>query len=174
MPPSFTELTYRTPAFTVDELRAAIAYDPETGVFTRIKSYGRSKAGTVLGSKTAQGYLSVSFKGQLTSAHRLAWFYVHGVMPSSPIDHINGDRADNRIENLRCGGYTANNQNRLKPQRNNTSGFLGVGWNPQNKKWRAQITVNNQTKHLGHYDTPEEAHEVYLAAKRKYHKGCTI
>lgn len=167
-------LIYKTPRFTLDELRASIAYDPDTGVFTRKVGYGRSKAGTVLGTKASTGYLTICFKGQIFTAHRLAWFYVHGVMPSSPVDHINGNRTDNRIENLRSGSFASNNQNRLKPQRNNTSGFLGVGWNKQNKRWKAQITVDNQTKHLGHYDTPEEAHEAYLAAKRKYHKGCTI
>jgi hypothetical protein len=167
-------LIYKTPDFTIDELRSAIGYDPDTGVFTRKAAYGRAKAGAVLGTKMRTGYLSVCFKGQSFKAHRLAWFYVHGVMPSSPIDHVNGDRTDNRIENLRCGGFATNNQNRLKPQRNNTSGFLGVGWSKTSKKWKAQITVDNQTKHLGHYNTPEEAHEAYLAAKRKYHKGCNI
>lgn len=155
-------------------IKAALEYDPDTGEFRRRTQSTRKAAGSVVGSKDATGYIRVYVDGRQHHGHRLAWFYVHGRWPDGPVDHINGVRSDNRLANLRLGGYGANNQNRLRPQRNNTSGYLGVGWSKQNNKWRAQITLGNKSKHIGFFDTAEEAHQAYLEFKRKVHTGCTI
>ena len=89
------------PEFTVDYLKEILEYNQETGVFTRKKKISSSNIGDVAGSVESQGYVIISIKNWPFKAHRLAWFYVHGKWPIDCIDHINGNRADNRIENLR-------------------------------------------------------------------------
>jgi hypothetical protein len=157
-------LIYKTPDFTIDELRSAIGYDPDTGVFTRKAAYGRAKAGAVLGTKMRTGYLSVCFKGQNFKAHRLAWFYVHGVMPSSPIDHVNGDRKDNRIENLRLATNSQNCMNKRK-RIDSSSPYKNVTWNKEQSKWNVKI----QGKHIGSFVDGEFADLVACMAREKYH-----
>jgi hypothetical protein len=104
--------------------------------------------------------------------HRAAWLYVHGKWPNGQIDHINGDRSDNRISNLRDVSHSVNQQNVHRPRRDNASGFLGV--TRQKNLWTSQVTVSGKTLHLGLFKTPEEAASAYLEAKRKHHTGCTI
>jgi hypothetical protein len=104
--------------------------------------------------------------------HRLAWMYVYGKWPRNDIDHINGNPLDNRIENLRDVTELGNNQNLRRPKKGNISGFLGVA--PNHSRWLAKITVSGKQIYLGTYNTPEEAHQAYLAAKRVLHSTCTI
>ena len=107
------------------------------------------------------------------SAHRLAWLYVHGAWPTGQIDHINGDRGDNRISNLRDVTPALNTQNQRRAARSNkSSGLLGVTAN--RGRWLAQISIGGKSRNLGRYATPEEAHAVYVAAKRVLHAGCTL
>ena len=84
------------------------------------------------------------------------------------VDHINGNKLDNRAKNLRVATHSQNGCNRGK-QKNNTSGFKGVSWDDSNKAWRAQISVTKKQIYLGCYQCPKEAHDVYLAAAQKYH-----
>jgi hypothetical protein len=107
-------------------------------------------------------------------AHRLVWLYVNGAWPTHSIDHINGIRDDNRIENLRDVPQKVNGENRRQAQRNNQSGYLGVSWNRSRGKWAASIRTDRRLKHLGWFDSPEEASEMYLSAKRRMHVGCTV
>jgi hypothetical protein len=107
-------------------------------------------------------------------AHRLAWLYVHGVWPTGEIDHRNGDPRDNRIANLRDVTHAVNLQNLTKPRAGCKSGMLGAQWDASRQKWKASIRTQGASKHLGRFDTPEEAHEAYKNAKRKLHDGCTI
>ena len=108
--------------------------------------------------------------GKTHQAHRIVWQLHNGQIPDGlQIDHINGIKDDNRIENLRLDVNKENPQNISEPQCNNTSGYLGVSWNEREKKWRAQIMVKGKRKYLGLYDTKEEAYEAYLAAKRDLH-----
>ncbi len=88
------------------------------------------------------------------------------------IDHINGDKVDNRLENLRLVSHGENLQNIRKPMRNNTSGFLGVC--RSGGKFMATISVNGKSLNLGSFDKPEAAHAAYVAAKRRLHACCTI
>lgn len=159
---------------TADQLRDALNYAPETGVFTwRIRPSKAVLPGTVAGCVEKRiGYVTIGIAGKVYKAHRLAWLYTHGVWPSGLIDHINGQKADNRIANLRDVKADGNSQNVKKPNRRNKSGFMGVIF--YQNKWRASISVKGKSKWLGDYATPEEAHQVYLAAKRKYHEACTI
>lgn len=95
-------------------------------------------------------------------------------MPTKDIDHINGDKADNRICNLREASYSVNSQNRQKANANSKSGLLGAYWQPAYGCWVAMLGISGKRKTLGRYPTAEQAHEAYLTAKRQHHAGCTI
>lgn len=175
-------------ALTAERLRELLHYDPKTGVFVRkqMKSrYGTTapnsrysmKAAGCLSSKhgPSAGYVKISVDGRRYFAHRLAWLYVYGAWPSGTVDHINGDRSDNRIENLRDVAHYVNIQNQRKVSVGNKySSLLGAHWSITRKKWRSSIMVKLCPIHLGWFDTDEEAHQAYLTAKRRLHEGCTI
>lgn len=83
-------------------------------------------------------------------------------------DHINGNRSDNRRENLRSCSH-AENQRNAKKNSNNSSGFKGVSFDKQHKKWVAQISINGKGSRIGFFSTPEAAHSAYCAAALKHH-----
>lgn len=152
-------------------LRELLSYDPTTGVFTwRVKVSRKTVVGGVAGSRMPQGYVVVQFYGVRQYAHRLAWCYVYGSWPTGVVDHINGTKDDNRIENLRDVTQRANTQNSTAPRRGNP--YLGVS--KKRNKWLAQISDHGKHVRVGLFNTPEEAHAAYVAAKRKLHEGCTI
>ena len=99
--------------------------------------------------------------------HRLAWFFVYKEMPNQLIDHINGIRSDNRIENLRVVTFFENAQN-LKAHKDNKSKLKGAYWNEQNKNWRSSICVNGKVMNLGSYKTAEEAHCAYVKTSKEH------
>ena len=155
---------------TKEQAEASVCYSPLLGTF----SYRSGpRAGRLLSSKTKHGYAVVRVNGVQHLAHRVAWLLSTGEMPDGVIDHINGDRADNRIANLRVVDVTLNNQNRCAPQRDNkTSKFLGVcSWTRCPGKFRAQIKVMGKKVHLGVFDSEEEAAAAYIEAKRRLHLG---
>ena len=156
---------------TQEQLQQLLSYDPETGIFTNLTQRGRSvKIGAVAGSKYSEGYICIAIDYKRYLAHRLAWLYVHDNFPVNQIDHINEVKDDNRIVNLRLATDLENKHNQSSPRTNNTSGYLGVGWYKPYGKWQALIQVNGRRKHLGCFDTAEEASEAYLTAKRKLHQ----
>ena len=155
-------------------LKDMLTYDPGTGVFTwNIKAGNRSK-GSFAGTKMSEGYLCVGVRKTRYYLHRLAWLYVYGTMPDGLIDHINGIRTDNRIENLRDVSVTDNVQNIRVAKKDSKSGVLGVSWAKKSKKWRASIRINGVCKSLGHFDDIEDAKNAYVDAKRLHHRTCTI
>jgi hypothetical protein len=158
---------------TPEHVREILDYDPQTGLLKwRKKVAQRVHIGDVAGSKHHSGYLSVFTLGRSHRVHRLAWMHYYGTQPPKFIDHINGLRHDNRIANLRAATAETNAQNRRSAVRNAASGLLGVGKNRKN--WQAYIRINGKPTYLGTFKTPEEAHQVYIEAKRKFHSGCTI
>ena len=158
-----------------ERLRALLSYDPSTGDFTwLVNRRGPVKAGDIAGSRQNMGYHSIKLDGIPYLAHRLAWFFIRGAWPESDIDHVNGIRTDNRIENLRMITRSENLQNQRGPKSNNTSGFLGVSWDKHGRKWVAQITILGKQTYIGSFPTPSLAHEAYLSVKRQSHQGCTI
>lgn len=160
-------------ALTSERLRELLHYEPATGVFTRlVQTSNRTHVGDIAGSISHYGYVEFQLAGKLRKAHRAVWLYVHGVWPAGEIDHIDGDRANNRLDNLRDVPPLSNQQNRRAPNSNNSSGFLGVS--PRRGKWKAQIRTDGTNRHLGTYQTPELAYAAYLKAKRELHEGCTI
>lgn len=150
---------------TAEELREMLDYDPETGVFKWRKSKcNRVKTGDVAGTYTEKGYVRIRVLGRMYRAHRLAWLYVHGVWPQDQIDHINGIRDDNRIENLR-EATNAENQRNMKKRVGKRCALKGV--HVVNGRFRAVITVSQKRLYLGDYNTEEEAHAAYMAAAKK-------
>lgn len=167
------------PELTAERLREVLNYDAETGVFTRkLRTARRIKLGEPAGSVSKlYGYLTIMVDLRSYKAHRLAWLYVYGKWPDEFIDHIDGNKLNNRISNLRDVSGSTNIQNQRKPHKRNSTGFLGVTVDNRAKngrKYMAQIVLGGKHKFLGLYETPELAHEAYLNAKRQMHEGCTI
>lgn len=143
------------------QLLEYLHYNPETGIFTWLKkkSY-KTKIGSIAGNKSNTGYIQITFNYKNYRAHRLAWFYVYKQFPSKDLDHINRNKKDNRISNLRESSSFENSQNR-----NNKGYWLHKTPNI----WRSKITVNNKVTYLGLFKTEEEAREAYIKAKREHH-----
>ena len=138
-----------------------LSYDPDTGVFTRLKSVGNQPIGSVAGNKTSHGYVRISVEGRLWRAHRLAWLFFYEVWPTDQIDHINGVRTDNRIVNLR---EVNNRENQSNTDKTRSGIPAGVHWDKSRGKWFSQALTKDGKKALGRYDDMEEAHAAYLKA----------
>lgn len=121
----------------------------------------------------SNGYALVRIARKCHFAHRIVWFLMCGVWPMQPLDHLNGDRADNRPENLRIVTAAENCQNKGQAlPTNKSTGLLGVNHHPSNgRRFRAQIWFGGKNRHLGYFDLPEEAHAAYLRAKAQMHPG---
>lgn len=158
-----------TTELTAERLRELLVYEPSTGAFTwRIRRAGNAMAGSPAGHLTVRGYISIGINGRRYLAHRLAWLYIHGVLPKSEIDHINRIPSDNRIANLREANRSENMQN-TRMLSNNTSGFRGVFWDKHRSRWRARICLNNQVCHIGIFASVEEARDAYESAAAALH-----
>lgn len=157
----------------LEGVRALLDYDAARGVFTWRTGRPGVGRGSIAGSHHRQlGYTYIGIGGAKFLSHRLAWFYVHGEWPPETIDHINGDKADNRIANLRCVSKAINNQNRHRVRRDNRVGITGVSLTVEGR-YRARISLDGNARLLGHFDTPDEAAAAYIKAKRLLHEGCT-
>ncbi len=123
-----------------------------------------ARAGSVCGGLNGWGYVQFQYQGQTYKAHRVIWLCIHGCWPGE-LDHINGNRADNRIENLREVTRQENLRNQ-KVRINSSTGVMGV--TRDGKKWRARIRVNGKFIHLGYFDAMEGAVAARKAADIKY------
>lgn len=159
---------------TAERLREILDYDSTTGEFVwRVCLSTRMPAGKQAGWVGAQGYRVIRIQGKSWYAHRLAWFYIEGRWPEHDIDHIDGNRTNNARANLRDVTRSVNLQNQRRARKRKASGApLGVV--RAGNRWAAQIVVDGALKHLGSFGCPVEAHECYLAAKRKLHVGNTL
>ena len=154
------------------ELMSVAHYDATTGVFTRLTSAGGFHVGTEMGKTDTYGYRQLTINGRSYLAHRMAWLYVNGEWPSGEIDHIDGNRSNNSIINLRVVPRMGNTQNIKSSRVTNILGILGVS--RSGKKFISRINTQNGQIHLGTFNTPEEAHDVYVEAKRKLHSFNTL
>lgn len=163
---------------TAQRLRETLSYDQSTGLFCWLASRSNVRAGSVAGATKSDGYTQIGIDGRLYLAHRLAFLYVLGSMPSGDVDHINGVISDNRFSNLRDVPRLINMQNQRRAQKSNISGFLGVGFDRRRMKApfyaRIRLPGNTRPTFLGYFDSPSKASEAYIAAKRQFHDGCSI
>jgi hypothetical protein len=162
-------MKYR-PMPPLEEFKEFLDYNPDTGIFTWIKKPNRRiKVGQVAGKANGNGYMRITFKTIDYFAHRLAYYMYHGVDPLGKcIDHIDGDKANNKIDNLRLASNVQNGMNRVNLPSNNTSGVRGVCWHKRLKKWQVQIIVNKVYKYLGLFTNKEDAIKVRREAEIKY------
>lgn len=163
----------RSKELTKKQLHQLLAYNAKTGVFTwKVDRKKLVKAGEIAGHRNKKGYIDITVDGFYCPGHRLAWFYVHGAWPTNEIDHIDGNRSNNAIANLRDVSRTINQQNQKRARSNNkSSGVLGVS--KDRNSWVARIRANG-SMHSSSHPTKELAAAAYLSAKRQLHQGNTL
>ena len=151
---------------------ALLRYDEEAGQLIRRVRSSHQPAGAIAGWINAAGYRMVRIEGRSVLAHRAIWLLVTGDWPKGEIDHIDGDRANNRWANLRDVPPQVNKQNIRSANSNNACGFLGVI--RIGRRFKARLSVDGKQFSFGTHDTPEQAHKAYIEGKRRLHNGCTL
>jgi len=145
---------------TAEQARALFDLDLESGILRwRITKSGVT-CGAIAGSFNCDGYRKVIVNGVAYSEHRLIWLHAYGCWPTNQLDHINGERADNRPSNLREATPSQNTANRR--------GVKGVTLH-RSGKYQAQIKWRGRSHYLGLYATEAEARAAYLSASRRLH-----
>ena len=167
------------------QLRELLRYDPDSGkLFWKERSLDQCSNERTMRAFNAQfagkeaftadngdGYRCSHIFGRTYRAHRVIWAMVHDYWPENQIDHINGRRDDNRLSNLRHLSHAENQQNR-KPKTGCLSSLKGVTYIRRSKRWQARICANGVRRHLGVFDTQEQAHAAYCKASEIYHGDC--
>lgn len=141
---------------TIEQVKAHLDYDPETGVFVRKTGGGGIRAGTQAGGKDAYGHRTISVCGKRMRAARLAWAIMKGEWPEGDVDHINRVKDDDRWCNLRLASRAQNCANTTA-----RSGLKGASWVSAKRKWKSQIRLMGKNVHLGYFTSESEAHEAY-------------
>lgn len=165
----------RSENISVEYLRSAIHYDALEGIFiwkhrsNKSKALNARMAGKFAGCDNGNGYIFIIIDRKAYLAHRIAWAIVTGKWPDKDIDHKDGNRANNRWTNLRLASRSQNCMNRKIPI-NNSSGFKGVCWDKNNKKWTAYIMANGKNHYLGLFNTPQQAHAERIKKADLLHK----
>lgn len=152
---------------TASELRGMVSYEGGRFFWLVDKQKPRAMAGMEAGSVSGEYHrVSIDHKKYLT--HRLVWLYFYGQWPLDQLDHINGNKLDNRIENLRLAGASQNQSNISVRPSKKSPWPKGVSYESDRRKWRAGIKFCGISFNLGYYDSPELAHEAYALAAKKY------
>lgn len=171
---------------SIATLRKLVRYNPDTGKlfwnereesdFPPVKrgsspfltgTWNRRHAGKEAFCQTnKKGYKVGKLLGRYAAAHRVAWAMAYGRWPINQIDHINGDRSDNRLRNLREVTLVENSRNTKRPS-TNTSGHIGVGYHKNVGKWFAHISVSRKMRHLGYFADKADAIAARLTAERE-------
>lgn len=172
IPPADADAARRKPLVPAERIRELFDYDPLTGVFTRRIDHYCTRAGDVAGCRMPDGRICIRVDGNLYLASRLAWVHYYGVWPTGLIDHKSGVTNQNWISNLRDVPNVVNQQNIRKAMKSSKTKLLGAS--PHGPSFRAEIRVHGVKRNLGTFPTAEEAHAVYVEAKRRLHEGCTI
>ncbi|HFK7186555.1 TPA: HNH endonuclease signature motif containing protein [Serratia odorifera] len=144
---------------SIDDLKNLLNYDELTGEF-RWNNHKRMPKGKPAGTSAGSEYDRIMIKGKIFLSHRVAWFYMTGTDPDRLIDHINGNKRDNRFCNLRLADYSQNMMN-SKISSINSSGCKGVSWKKSEGKWRAEGKINGKRKHLGYFENITDAIAAY-------------
>lgn len=152
---------------TQERLKELFDYDPATGWFTNRLSRKRSTIGGRAGSPTGHGYRKLTIDYEKYYEHHLVWLYVYGVWPRE-LDHKDGDRSNNAIENLRLATRSQNNFNAKR--KTGESGLTGAYLDKRTTRWYSKIQLGGQVMYLGTFKSAMEAHEAFMAAVL-YHHG---
>lgn len=161
-------------SLTLQYLHSILIYNKNTGLFLWKyrddvgKKWNNRNAGKVAGTKNKNRHVTILINRIKYKAHRLAWFYVTGFWPKENIDHRDLNKSNNIWKNLREATHAQNSMNR-KLQPNNLIGFKGVSWKADRDKWMSRIKKDRRQIFLGYFQTPEEAHNAYVVASKKYH-----
>jgi hypothetical protein len=175
----------KKPDVSQADLAQLLSYDPQTGLLTwkprprhlakSLREHNRwntTWAGKQAGSVCSYGYVVIKVHGRPYRGHRIAWALHYGTWPDEDvfIDHVNLNKSDNRIDNLRLASRSENGQNRAEPA-NNTSGKKGVLLYNYNgyRRWVARIGLNRHRVHIGYFDSYEEACIAYDKAARRFY-----
>lgn len=162
---------------SIERLKELLRYEPETGKLYWIAGHCRKIRPGAEAGKSGTNYLKVAVDKTQLKVHRVAWVLAHGRWPPHYLDHIDGNRKNNILSNLREATRSENGQNQRRPSRRNKCGSLGVSYhnNPAAKNpWIAQIAINGEKKYLGSFATEADASKAYLAAKVELHPFQTI
>jgi len=152
---------------TQEILKKHLHYDPDTGAFTRkVVSGPTVKIGDIAGWINSEGYRKLRLFGTAYYSHTLAWLYVYGYFPKNDLDHVDRNKANNRIGNLREATRSENVMN-CGLRSNNTSGFRGVTWLKRRSRWVARIYVEGKREQIGYFKTAEEAGRAYEVKAKK-------
>jgi hypothetical protein len=157
----------------VEYIKSRLSYNGDNGVFLWRKrenykgSWNARFAGKVAGSLSFYGYYIIVIDNKLYLAHRLAWVITYSEWPKEEIDHIDGDRSNNKISNLRLATSQENKMN-SSIRSDNTSGLKGVSWSKCKNKWKSHINFCSKQKHLGYYEKIEDARAAREAAEIRY------
>ncbi len=155
----------------IDELNELFFYNHESGHLTwkKLVKHSKHSVGDRAGCSGKSGYRRVSVRKRLYREHRVIWAIVTGRWPTAMIDHIDGDKSNNRFENLRECSQKENCQNRIPPKNNR---LVGVSFRRDVNKWQARIYVGGVNKSLGYFNSREEAHAAYAEARNKHFSFC--
>lgn len=151
---------------TQEQVQSELNYNPETGIFTRKTKSLKYNIGDVVGCN-CNGYTYICCNKKNRYAHRLAWLYVYGYIPKY-IDHVNGNKKDNRIANLRETTISQNMHNSKKPK-NNTSGIKGVYFHKKSQKWMGRVYINYKCIYLGIFQNIDDAKKAVMIARKEHH-----
>jgi len=158
---------------TLLELQALLRYSPSEGAFYWLVNHRHPKAriGLRAGRVNALGRAQIGIEGKQLFVHRLVWLFETGAWPTGMLDHINQNPLDNRFANLRESTHTLNAQNQAAVR---CGKLIGTSWHKRQNKYIASIKVAGVRKHLGYFDTEQDAHKAYLQAKQTYHPAGTL
>jgi hypothetical protein len=151
----------------VEDVRRTFTYD-NGRLYWRDTPLGRGlPLTTPAGNVTLNGYVTLGWRGKKWAVHRLIFVLCNGHSPPD-VDHINGNRADNRPENLRAASRSDNLKN-SRIRSDSTSGVKGVHWDAQSKKWRASVKVGGKKYYVGSSDNPAALVSVLREAREHLH-----
>lgn len=153
---------------TQARLKELLSYDPETGIFTRLKNVANVKAGALAGCPDKDGYMQIRVDSKLYKSHRLAWLYMTGEAPPARIDHKDVDPANNKWGNLREATAATNAWN-SGIAADNTSGVKNVHRHSKSGKWYVEVSANKERHRQGPFDSPKEAALAAQQARSKLH-----
>lgn len=156
-------------SLTFKHADALLKYDPITGVLTwKVDRGKRTKAGDEAGFVCSKSsYMLLKTCGVQTGAHRIAWLLATGDWPVGEIDHINGDKSDNRLCNLRDVDKMTNGANRHKANKNGASGMLGVHKH-KSGRWQSEVRRGGIRKYIGLFDSVDQARAAFLGEASKW------